>query len=142
MHQEPRAGMKQCPHVGPGKAAPLGLCRWLPEASLQGRSVAHGKTRAIQGPSAMSMPAACLLRFRDQSIASALQQHREYAQRQTLACLAVCRGCKRHTSQTRQGRASCVAMQNLQKKDMDGSHGIQNTLTPDVPQAITDVPND
>src|SRR5277367_2825193 len=90
----------------------------------------------------MPVPAAAGLEFREQRIANALQQYREHRQRQTLARLAVGRGGESQAGQTRQVCASCVAMQNLQKKNMHRGHWIEDARPPDVPKTSTNFQND
>ena len=141
LQQQACACMEQGQHVGYWKAAPFCLCGRLAEMSSQTRPVRHGKVGTVQRPGAMSAPTARRLDLGKQSVANVRQQLFEQCQGQPLAGRTISRGAERNTGQTRQRRARCIAMKDLQQKYMHSIRGAENPVTADVSQEIADPEN-
>src|SRR5215471_7166894 len=131
--------MEQREHMGHRKAAAFGLVGGLAEVCLQGWSVRHGKAGAVQGPGAMTAPAARGLALSEQGIAKMLQKVLEQGQWQALAGTAISRGRERYAGQARQSAAGRIAVENLKQTNVDGGGGIKNALSAHVSQVATDL---
>jgi hypothetical protein len=129
--------MKQRQQVRHGEPTPGELFAGLAKMLWQGRSIGHGKTRAIDPKGAMAQPAplikGCLL----QSVAHGAELLLEYREGELHARLTI--GGSRHIElgEMTQVRARGIAVQNLDKKQLDRGHGIERTLPPPMGDATT-----
>ena len=107
------ASLEQSQAPGDGAAAPRPRLRRWAEGGLQGRSIGHGASRAIDQTRAMAMPPACVQGGSLHRAAEVLQEEVKEAQRESGAGLTVCRRTAPQARQMGQMAAGGVAMQNL-----------------------------
>src|SRR5262247_2496924 len=129
--------MKQRPQVRNREATPGELFAGLAKMLLQGGRVGQGKTRTIDPKGPMAQPASLIERVVLQSVAHRAEQLLEYRERELHTRLTI--GGSRHVElgEMPQVRACGIAMQNLDKKQLDRGHGIERTLPPPLGDATT-----
>src|SRR5215510_3682263 len=129
--------MKQRQQVRHGETTPGELFARLAKMLLQGGSVGHGKTRTIDPKGPMAQPASLIEGVVLQSVAHRAEQLLEYRERELHARLTI--GGSRHVElgEMPQVRARGIAMQNLDKKQLDRGHGIECALPPSIGDATT-----
>jgi hypothetical protein len=110
------ARMEQPQEVCHGKAAPGALFRRLPERLLQGRSIGHRASRAIDEKGAMTLPPLFVQGGSLYGAAEAFEEESEEAQREFGAGLTV--GCRAEPQARYMGQmaAGGVTVQNLSQE--------------------------
>src|SRR6516165_2332799 len=129
--------MKQRQEVRHGETTPGELLAGLAKMLLQGGGIGHGKTRAIGPKGAMAQPAPLIKGFVLQTLAHGAEELLEHRERELHARLTI--GGSRHVElgEMPQVRARGIAMQNLDKKQLDRGHGIECALPPSIGDATT-----
>src|SRR5262249_45243458 len=129
--------MKQRQQVRHGETTPRELLAGLAKMLLQGGGIGHGKTRAIGPKGAMAQPAPLIKGFVLQSVTHGAEKLLEHRQRELHARLTI--GGSRHVDfgEMPQVRARGIAMQNLDKKQLDRGHGIKRALPPSIGDVTT-----
>jgi len=129
--------MKQRQQVRNGKTTPRELLAGLAKMVLQCGGIGQGKTRAIDPKGAMAQPAPFIERFVLQSLAHGAEELLEHREREIHARLTI--GGSRHVElgEMTQVRARGIAVQNLDKKQLDRGHGITRALPPPIGDTTT-----
>src|SRR5258706_3092677 len=129
--------MKKTQKMSDGKAAASRLGAWLAEVLLQRRCIGHGKTGAVDGPSAVPVPTTLLLGVRHECVTHATQQLFEQLHGQAHPRLAISCGRKLLADQTRQARTSDVDVEHLEQERVKSNDRRQNSLAPGVTERST-----
>ena len=129
--------MKQRQKVRHGETTPWKLFAGLAKMLLQGGGIGHGKTRAIDPKGAMAQPASLIKGLVLQSVAHGAEQLLEHGERELHACLTIGGSGHVELGEITQVRARRIAMQNLDKKQLDRRHGIERALPPPIGDVTT-----
>jgi len=129
--------MKQRQQVRHGEPTPGELFAGLATMRLQCGGIGHGKTRAIDPKGAMAQPPPLIEGLVLQGVAHGVQQLLEHREREPHACLTIGGSGHGTLGEMTQVRARRIAMQNLDKKQLDRCHGIERALPPPIGDATT-----
>src|SRR5215471_7286599 len=122
--------MKQRQQVRDGETTPWELFARLAKMLLQGGGIGHGKTRTIDPKGPMAQPASLIKGGVLQSVAHGAEQLLEHRERELHTRLTIGGSGHVKLGEMTQMRARRIAMQNLDKKQLNRCHGFERTLPP------------
>src|SRR5216684_4686834 len=128
--QEARPGMEEGQQVDDGEATAGALLGGLPKLFLQYWCIRHGAARAVDEKCPMPMPAAFLGDGSLDRLTEALQEMFEHTDGELGAGLTVGGGTEIEAGEMGEMATGCIAMEDLQQKQLHGDHRIEEAVTP------------
>ena len=130
MGEEPSAGMEESQQAGDGETTARALLGGLPKLLLQDWGIRHGAARAIDEKRPMSMPAAFYGDGGLGRLTKTRQEVFEHADGELGTSLTVCGGTEIEAGEMGEMPTGCIAMEDLQEKQLHRDHRIEEAITP------------